>query len=671
MPESQLRDNLFSAEQIRLLYEGTPSSLIANLLLAGLLTGLAWHTMAPPLVIGWLLLLACVLLLRGKDYRHYRSAEPIDHDRSGLWLKHFRLGVTATGACWGFAGFFLFPENNTTYQVFLAFVVAGVSAGAITSLSVDRHAALGFVLPALLPLMARFALEGDPLSVSMGVMVALFLLFVAGSAARVQRHLHDNVELRAETAAKEARLRGLFELSPVGIALNDMNTGDFVEINDALIAPTGYTREEFLRLSYWDITPRDYEAREAHQLECLEKTGRYGPYEKEYIHKDGSRYPVLLNGMTIRDASGKKMIWSMIEDISKRKENEQALREKEERLRELFEEASDGIFIADLDGRYTNINSAGCRMLGFQREALIGKAMIDLIPAEDADRLLQNRDTLLQGQTHVDEWRLRRKDGNYLPVEISAKILPDGRWQAFVRDITERKRVEQLKNEFISTVSHELRTPLTSISGALGLLEHGVLRDDLPPRARDLIHIAHRNSQRLSLLINDLLDMEKLAVGEMEFDLQVQPLMPLVDQAIHANRTYAEQFQVHLKLTAQVDDAKVRVDAQRLQQILANLLSNAAKFSPPQETVELAVSQLDNSVQISVTDHGPGIPEAFKSRIFQKFAQADASDSRQKGGTGLGLAISRELIERMQGNIGYESTEGQGSRFYIDLPLQH
>ena len=234
-------------------------------------------------------------------------------------------------------------------------------------------------------------------------------------------------------------------------------------------------------------------------------------------------------------------------------------------------------------------------------------------------------------------------------------------------DISERKRIERMKNEFIATVSHELRTPLTAISGTLGLLANGAA-GLIPDAARELLVIASRNSQRLELLIRDLLDMEKLLAGKLHFELREQALRPLVEQAVRDNQAYADQFEVRLQL-APGPDAQVRVDADRLQQVLANLLSNAAKFSPQGDCVDIDVRSTDGHARVSVTDHGPGIPAAFRERIFQKFSQADASDTRQKGGTGLGLAISRELVERMNGTIGFESVEGHGATFWFDFAV--
>lgn len=236
-----------------------------------------------------------------------------------------------------------------------------------------------------------------------------------------------------------------------------------------------------------------------------------------------------------------------------------------------------------------------------------------------------------------------------------------------LRDIKQQKESDRMKSEFISTVSHELRTPLTSIYGALGLILSGAA-GEISDNAKDLIDIANNNSSRLINLINDILDIEKIEAGKMKFNIDVLEIMSIVEQTIKDNDAYAQKYNVKYELIESLPEAKIKADKDRLIQVITNLLSNAAKFSSKDSSVKISVLRLDKSIRVTVTDKGPGIPEEFQSQIFQKFAQADSSDSRQKGGTGLGLNICKAIIEKMGGNIGFETKINKGATFYFDLP---
>lgn len=238
------------------------------------------------------------------------------------------------------------------------------------------------------------------------------------------------------------------------------------------------------------------------------------------------------------------------------------------------------------------------------------------------------------------------------------------RW---VGSALERQRADALKNEFVSTVSHELRTPLTAITGGLKLVLGGAT-GELPVHTQQMLSMALKNGERLSLLINDLLEFEKLLAGQLNFICRPHKLGMLLKAALQENQTYAAQYGVTLRLEPLSADSVINVDALRFQQVMANLLSNAAKFSQLNSEVVVFCDECDKSVRINVKDTGCGIPEEFRSRIFQKFSQADASDRRVKGGTGLGLSISKAIIEQMGGTIGFQSTENEGSTFYVTFP---
>jgi signal transduction histidine kinase len=236
-------------------------------------------------------------------------------------------------------------------------------------------------------------------------------------------------------------------------------------------------------------------------------------------------------------------------------------------------------------------------------------------------------------------------------------------------DISERKRLDRLKDEFVSMVSHELRTPLTSISGALGLLMEDA-GGRLPDTAMQLLAIAHTNSERLVRLINDILDLQKIEAGQIAFHLRYVGLRTVVEQTIEANHAFAEGFGVRIRLEEGSCKGEVMADPDRLAQVLTNLLSNAIKFSPPGGEVVVAIARHGGEIRVSVRDHGAGIPEEFKSRMFEKFAQAGSSDGRQRGGTGLGLSIARQLIDQHGGRLGFEAARGGGTVFYFDLPCE-
>ena len=271
--------------------------------------------------------------------------------------------------------------------------------------------------------------------------------------------------------------------------------------------------------------------------------------------------------------------------------------------------------------------------------------------------------------------RIVRTNGEIRWVHELAQMLPESQnpdlvMIGSVQDVTERMRLQHLKDEFIATVSHELRTPLTSINGALKLIQ-ATQRQALTEKGQVLLDVATSNSSRLQFLINDLLDIEKLVAGKMQFDVREQPILPILQRALSDHLTYAERSHVKLLLLAatSLETVNVAVDEHRVLQVLSNLLSNAIKYSPAGSTIELQAEVSDEYIEIAVKDEGPGVPATFQDKMFQRFSQADASSAKEKGGTGLGLALSKELTEAMHGVIGYDQTNRQGARFFVRFPL--
>lgn len=365
------------------------------------------------------------------------------------------------------------------------------------------------------------------------------------------------------------------------------------------------------------------------------------------------------------------------------------LQQTNSRLEAILGAASDFSIIAtNVEGVITYFSPGAEKLLGYGAAELVNQQTPALfhVPAEVMQRAEQLTEQMKQPISGFQafvvlaeqqgsesrQWHYVRKDGQTVLVQLTVTpiINGDGNIEGYLgiaKDISERQRNEKLKNEFISTVSHELRTPLTSIYGSLRMVNSGVLAP-LPPKIAKLLQVAEANSKRLTVLINDLLDMEKLLAGKMQLELKAQVLAPLIHEALQTINSYAEQYQVRMSVDLPDAPLSAKVDAARFIQVLHNLLSNAIKFSTEKTAVIVRLSQQGSTIKLEVIDQGAGIADAFKTRIFERFSQSDGASTRQQGGTGLGLAISKELTEQMGGEIGFDSTPGQGSTFWLIFP---
>jgi PAS domain S-box-containing protein len=335
-----------------------------------------------------------------------------------------------------------------------------------------------------------------------------------------------------------------------------------------------------------------------------------------------------------------------------------------------IEHSSESMFWIGPDARFQQVNDFACDILGYSREELLSMKVFDIDPTLPEMGWPAHWEELREKGSLTFETIHRTKIGREFPVEVSANYLEyDGHEYhfTFARDITERKRIDLMKDEFISTVSHEIRTPLTSIHGSLDLLNKG-MAGDLPEKSKNLVEIARRNSIRLRELIEDMLDIQKIESGKLEFDLKPLKVPQLVRFSLENNKSFGEQFNVEFVLDDAIPDVKVKGDKNRLAQVMDNLLSNAAKFSSPNSSIEVSVSRHNGSVRVAVRDHGSGIPEEFRDKIFGKFTQADSSSTRVRGGTGLGLNIAKSIVEKHGGKIGFETKIDEGTTFYFELP---
>jgi PAS domain S-box-containing protein len=392
------------------------------------------------------------------------------------------------------------------------------------------------------------------------------------------------------------------------------------------------------------------------------------------LRKDGSPLHIEWSIVELRLES-REALAVVIRDVSEREIARSALVESDARFRGAFENAPIGMALGTADGRFLRVNSALESTLGYSESELVGRTLRSITHPEDSEVGARSGRMILQNRlpAHEIEIRLIRKDGHIVWASISACVVRDESGKPLYlvgqfQDITERKNTERRKSEFLAMVSHELRTPLTAIRGALSLIANEAA-GELPPKAKALTTMAQRNSERLSRLIADILDMERIEAGGLEYHMQPVELYPLLEESIDELRAYGEQYHVRFELSSPDEQIWVHGDPDRLIQVMANLLSNAAKFSRRGGVVTIATEVHDGRVRVCVTDHGKGIPESFQKMVFHRFAQADAVGSARKGGTGLGLSISKAIVEKHGGSIGFSSLEGVGTTFHVELPL--
>ena len=364
-------------------------------------------------------------------------------------------------------------------------------------------------------------------------------------------------------------------------------------------------------------------------------------------------------------------------DVTEQHEAEEALHMATRQRELILESVGDGIYGIDLEGRLTFINEAGARVLGYSAEQLTGRDVHEVIHYSHADGTPYSKSSspILQALRRCEPIRMRdevfwRQDGTAIPVEYSASpLMEEGRISGMVvafQDVSERRRLEKMKDEFISTVSHELRTPLTSLRGSLGLIASGSL-DKRPEKQRQMVEMAIGNCDRLVRLVNEILDFDSMEKGQLPLHRQPVEAVDLLRRA--ADVAHNPATQVHISFRIEALPASLVADEERILQVLNELVANAIKFSPPETTIRLAAeAKSANEICFIVEDQGRGIPPEKLEHIFNRFQQGDASDSRALGGTGLGLALCRSIVEQHGGRIWAESELGQGSRFLFTLP---
>jgi len=503
---------------------------------------------------------------------------------------------------------------------------------------------------------------------SLGVLAWAILMIIRFQAQRrlVEARLSDSEAM--SRAVTESMAEGVVTATPQGV---------IVGANSAARALFGYTLDDLVGRQVVSLLPQRYQANFTAFYEALAsrpRDFRESGTEVRGVRRDGTEFPVHVSFGDVH-VGGQRLFTAIIRDITESKRISQALRDSEAQLRQLTDTVPALIAYVDKDQRFQFHNKAYEEAFGLAHEQIHHKTLLEVMGPELYAQAKDHIAEALAGysvryeRAQVDAGGRRREYVmDYFPRYGEGK-----EWDkaigffALGNDVTELKRIDRMKSEFVSTVSHELRTPLTSIRGSLGLVWGGVT-GELPEKAKALVGIAKNNCERLIRLINDILDSEKIESGKMRFEMQPVALDPLLEQVLAANEGFAAQHHVKLVLRPARRPVRVYVDSDRLIQVLTNLLSNAIKFSPAEGTVQVLLRSGAGRVRVEISDKGAGIPEEFRKHIFQKFSQADASDTRQRGGTGLGLNISKAILERMEGSIGFTTELNVGTTFFFELP---
>ncbi|HEY2861705.1 MAG TPA: PAS domain S-box protein [Terracidiphilus sp.] len=485
----------------------------------------------------------------------------------------------------------------------------------------------------------------------------------------------DQREAEAALLSSEARYRQVVE-SSLGFVFTCTLEGRLTSLNSFTAQTLGYRLEDLTGRSILDLLDLSGGATFQDCLRALQTREEWQgaiPVRRS----DGVYRRIAFRSRRMELRGERPFVLNHGVDVTEQHEAEEALHLATRQRELILESVGDGICGIDLDGRLTFINEAGARSLGYEIERLTGRDIHEIIHHSHADGTPYSRMTspILQGMRRQETVRMRdevfwRADGTSIPVEYTASpLIEDGRISGMVvafQDISERRRLEKMKDEFISTVSHELRTPLTSLRASLGLLSSGAL-EKRPEKQKQMVDMAISNCDRLVRLVNDIVDFEKVEKGRL-------PLRRIPVEAVDLLRRAAEVAQgpagqAHIGFRIDAVPAQALADEDRILQVLNELVGNAIKFSPQSTVIRLSAQPIgEQEVCFAVEDQGQGIPPEKLQHVFDRFHQGDASDTRALGGTGLGLALCRSIIEQHNGRIWAESTLGKGSRFAFSLP---
>ncbi len=525
--------------------------------------------------------------------------------------------------------------------------------------------------------------------IAMSALLSLVALFLYKKLGRLEQ-----AEAETQAAFNKSRAYQIALDDFVIVVLMDRR-GVVLEVNDRFCALSGFARDELVGRPLPMLDGRIDDPKFSMLLHRMLEAGVPWRGMRMAQSKQGDKLwlSACLLPLPRADHESQRFLLAQVDFTSLRVAEEQ-MEKTHEALQDVLDlkfailnSASCAIVASDVAGRIVMFNQAAEQLLGYASDEVVGKVSPTIF--HDPDQIAAAMQTtlpatLLAGVPYVDlvpllerdprrEWAYRCRDGSATTVQV--RVSPLRSSEGLVRghvtvvtDLTQQKQLDQMKSDFVSVVSHELRTPLTSIKGALSLV-NASLRTVATPQQTKLMGMASDNCDRLVRLVSDILDLDKLARGQMPLYRSMQPLRPLLEKAVLANEPYALQSQVRYCLTVEDESLVINVDEDRFLQVMTNLLSNACKFSLPGSEVRVRASVDAHEVVIAVEDDGAGIPKEFHTRVFERFTQSESAGTRKKGGSGLGLSIARGFVHAHGGTLNFESTEAVGTTFFVRLPV--
>lgn len=728
-------------EQMKSLYNSLPVSLLSSVVIALILSLSHWKIIGQAEIIIWNLLLGSSLVARLILWIFWQNTWQLYSARVWLWC--FRIGVWLSGAAWGTTAILLFAEDNTVYQSLLAFSLAGVAAGSMTSLSVDKYSSLGFVILAISPLSISIFLEEGPTAIAMSSMTLLFIIFVIAASTRTRRnmeeHIHKNehlFQLTEELNYKQKLEKIINNAQSIFISDNDIKAAlqnllwETLPASDSELGFISSVERDnngtpFMRALVFGSKQKDNRALENFRATNLPENGEYRNLEnlfgmimqsdKPIISTNLARdmragklpegHPNINNFIGIPIFSGReqiailglanspagyrqedanrlepilKTIAQFVQTMNHERRHAQdraALEATTQHTQTILNDIADGIITIDKQGIIQSFNHAAETIFGYRARQIIGKNISELMPTPFKtihDDYIHNH--LSTGKKNIlgigREVIGLRRNGNQFPMDLMvSRVFQNGDpvFIGIVRDITEKKRFDELRNQFISSASKEILGPLNLISEAILRLKNKE-QDSLPDSLKHVIDIAHTNSVRLQQLMHDLIEIQNLSKDGTALRLITTPVLPLMEEAVRRSKIFGDIYQSKAKLSATLEELSISVDVTRFYQAMIQLLQYAFKCSPPQSDVGIRVSEDRSRVGISINFSNRCLSDEQRKNLYTQFINNKESGSKELMEVGdLGLAIAKEIIEKMHGSIT-ASDKAEHYYFLVEFP---